>query len=89
MTQIQQTVDVSGEGDGVRGPSRCFNLVCRMVARRSGVAAAEYAILAVAIIVVVGLAVVQLSDPTEGAFVRVGTTLASTQSGLPNSIAGR
>jgi Flp pilus assembly pilin Flp len=55
---------------------------------RSGVAAAEYAILAVAIVIVVGIAVVQLSDPTTGAFSRVGGTVLSEQSGLEARIAG-
>src|SRR5512142_1544300 len=36
---------------------------------RRGVTAAEYAILAVAVVIVVGIAAVQLLDPTKGAYV--------------------
>lgn len=43
---------------------------------RRGVAAAEYAILAVGIVIVVGAAVVMLADPNNSAFVVLGNTVS-------------
>ena len=48
---------------------------------RKGVSAAEYAILAVGIVVVVGAAAVKLKEPLENAFTAIGgkiTTVAGT-----------
>ncbi|WP_198369963.1 hypothetical protein [Roseomonas rosulenta] len=53
---------------------------------RRGVAAAEYAIMAVGIVIVVGAAVVTLADPNNSAFVRLGTTMASTQTDMINNL---
>lgn len=56
---------------------------------RRGVAAAEYAIMAVGIVIIVGAAILQLTDPNNSAFVVLGNTVASTQAdmiaNLPNS----
>lgn len=57
-------------------------------ADRSGVAAAEYAILAVAVVIVVAFAALQLADPTSGAFRQIGVTLITEQSGLEARVAG-
>ncbi len=55
------------------------------LACRRGVTAAEYAILAVGIVIVVGGAVIVLKDPVNGAFAQMGTTLLDQQ----NSLASR
>lgn len=56
---------------------------------RRGVTAAEYAILAVGVVITVGAAVATLIDPNNGAMAQLGTALSSTQSrlisDLPNS----
>lgn len=49
---------------------------------RRGVSAAEYAILAVCVVVVVAGGVTVLGDPVNGAFGRVGTTITSAVSSL-------
>lgn len=49
---------------------------------RRGVAAAEYAVLAVCVVVVVAGGVVLLGDPVNGAFGRVGTSITSAVSSL-------
>lgn len=61
----------------------------RAVARnQSGVTAAEYAILAVGIVIVVGGAVVLIGDPLFGALARAGQALLAGQADL-NTQAGR
>ena len=55
---------------------------------RSGVTAAEYAILAVGIVIVVGGAVVIIGDPLFGALARAGQALLAGQADL-NTPAGR
>ena len=57
-------------------------------AGRAGVTAAEYAILAVGIVIVVGAAVLVLGDPLTGALGRAGQALLDGQSSL-NTQAGR
>ena len=57
-------------------------------ANRAGVTAAEYAILAVGIVIVVGSAVLVLGDPLTGALGRAGQALLDGQSSL-NTQAGR
>lgn len=52
------------------------------VANRSGVAAAEYAILAVGIVIVVGAAVLVIGDPLTGALGRAGQALLDGQAAL-------
>lgn len=54
---------------------------------RRGVSGAEYAILAVAIVIVVGFAAATLGSPTKNALVRVGTTIAQTQASLSSNLA--
>ena len=44
---------------------------------RRGVAAAEYALMAVAIVIVVGAATLQLADPTTGAYTQMRTVFTS------------
>ena len=46
---------------------------------RRGTTSAEYAILAVAIIVIVAGSIVLLGDPTNGAFIRVGGAILDGQ----------
>jgi Flp pilus assembly pilin Flp len=55
---------------------------------RRGVVAAEYAIMAVGIVIVVGAAVVTLADPNRSAFVVMGQTVASTQASMQANIGG-
>ena len=55
---------------------------------KKGVTAAEYAILAVGIVIVVGSAVLVLGDPLTGALGRAGQALLDGQSSL-NTQAGR
>lgn len=57
----------------------------QLMARREGVSAAEYAILAVGVVIVVGAAVLTLADPQSNAFVILGDTILSEQSSLSNS----
>jgi Flp pilus assembly pilin Flp len=49
---------------------------------RRGTTSAEYAILAVAIIVIVAGSIVLLGDPTNGAFIRVGGAILDGQAAL-------
>jgi Flp pilus assembly pilin Flp len=55
---------------------------------RRGVAAAEYAIMAVGIVIVVGAAVITLADPNQSAFVVLGQTVASTQASMQANLGG-
>lgn len=55
---------------------------------RRGVTAAEYAILAVAVVIVVGIAAVQLLDPTKGAYVYLANVLGQTQSDVLSGVSG-
>lgn len=57
-------------------------------ANRAGVTAAEYAILAVGIVIVVGSAVLVVGDPLTGALGRAGQSLLDGQASL-NTQAGR
>jgi len=50
--------------------------MARAVGDRRGVTAAEYAVLCVGVIIVVGVGVGQLADPTTGAFARVGGSIS-------------
>lgn len=63
----------------VRVARCCF---AAAVTDRRGVSAAEYAILTVAIVIVVGTAVVTLNDPTNSAFVILGNAITSAQASL-------
>lgn len=49
---------------------------------RRGVTAAEYAVLAVCVVVVVAGGVAVLGDPVNGAFARVGTSITNAVSSL-------
>lgn len=55
------------------------------LANRKGVSAAEYAILAVAVVIIVGLAAREFGDALITAFGNIGTEI-STQQGLVSSI---
>jgi Flp pilus assembly pilin Flp len=74
-------VPLSRGWDRVAGRlARCsFTAVMR---DRRGVNGAEYAILAVGIVIVVGAAVITLSDPTNSAFTIMGNAILSTQVSL-------
>jgi Flp pilus assembly pilin Flp len=47
-----------------------------------GVASAEYAILAVGVVIIIGAALLVLADPNRSAFVLVGSTISSTQASM-------
>lgn len=49
---------------------------------RRGVSAAEYAVLAVCVVVIVAGGVAVLGDPVNGAFARVGTSITNAVSSL-------
>lgn len=68
--------------------SELVTRAARMVGDRRGVAAAEYAILAVAVVIVVGIAAVQLLDPTKGAYVYLANVLGQTQSDVLSGVSG-
>ena len=55
---------------------------------RRGVTAAEYAILAVAVVIVVGIAATQLLDPTTGAYVYLNSVLGQTQNDVYSGVSG-
>jgi Flp pilus assembly pilin Flp len=61
----------------------------RRVLDRRGVAAAEYAILAVGIVIIVGAAITILVEPNNSAFVILGNTVVSTQTDMINNLASR
>lgn len=52
------------------------------VSDKKGVTAAEYAILAVGIVIVVGGAVLAFQGPLSNAFVAIGTQITSTQASI-------
>jgi Flp pilus assembly pilin Flp len=58
----------------------------RCLRDRGGVAAAEYAILTVGIVIVVGVAVVTLNDPNTSAFVVLRSTIASTMTSMADNL---
>lgn len=89
MSQIQRAAEAIGLDMSKRALRRGLRSMRLAAICRSGVAAAEYAILAVGVVIVVGLAARTLMDPTTGAFVQVASTLASTQGNLHNTITGR
>lgn len=62
--------------------------VVRLAGDRRGVTAAEYAILSVAVIIVVGIAARQLLDPTTGAYVYLSSVLSQTQSDVYSGVSG-
>jgi Flp pilus assembly pilin Flp len=55
---------------------------------RRGVTAAEYAIMAVGIVIIVGAAVATLSDPNNSAFVQLNQTMVSTTTSMQANIGG-
>lgn len=67
---------------------RLTGCIARALRNRAGVTAAEYAILAVGIVIVVGSAVLVVGDPLSGALGRAGQALLDGQSSL-NQNAGR
>lgn len=58
----------------------------RLVRDRRGVSAAEYAILAVGIVVVVGAALLALVDPNNSAFAVLNATVAGTLTNLISTV---
>jgi Flp pilus assembly pilin Flp len=58
----------------------------RMGRDRRGVAAAEYAILAVGIVIIVGAAVLVLMDPNDSAFAVLNSTVAGTLSNMISNL---
>jgi Flp pilus assembly pilin Flp len=75
--------------DGIR--TRLAGAVTKAVWRirdRRGVTAAEYAILSVAIVIVVGIAATQLLDPTKGAYVYLANVLGQTQNDVYSGVSG-
>ena len=55
---------------------------------RKGVSAAEYAILAVGIVIVVGGAVLAFEDTLEQAFAAIGTAVQSAQNSIQSGAGG-
>lgn len=62
----------------------CIVVTASAARDRSGVTAAEYAILAVGIVIVVGAAVSILGDPLSGAMALAGSAMTSCQTALVN-----
>lgn len=56
---------------------------------KKGVTAAEYAILAVGIVIVVGGAVLAFQEPLRLAFERIGTQIGDTQQQIQTTAGGR
>jgi Flp pilus assembly pilin Flp len=59
-----------------------MRLIAHAAHDRRGVSGAEYAILAVGVVIVVGSAVVVLGDPFSGAFAVLARAISSTQDSL-------
>ena len=55
------------------------------VSDRKGVTAAEYAILAVGVVIVVGGAVLAFETPLKDAFTRIGAQISDTQTSIQNT----
>lgn len=58
----------------------------RMLRDRRGVAAAEYAILSVGVVILVGAAVLVLMDPNDSAFAVLNATVAGTLSNIISTL---
>ncbi len=63
-------------------PRRLLRAARAAAADRKGVTAAEYAILAVGIVIVVGSAATTYRGPLQNAFSRIGTQITSTQASV-------
>jgi Flp pilus assembly pilin Flp len=61
-------------------------LLGRLLRNRRGVAAAEYAILTVGVVIIVGAAVLVLLDPNDSAFAVLNSTIAGTLSNMISSL---
>lgn len=76
----------NGQTDGSpqqgRSPTRILRRLLSTLRDCRGVSAAEYAILAVGVVIVVGTAVATLGTSLADAFATVGTTIANQQSSL-------
>jgi len=59
-----------------------FASVRRVATDRKGVTAAEYAILAVGIVIIVGAAATAFRGPLQNAFTAIGTQISTTQSSI-------
>jgi len=59
-----------------------FDSARRVATDRKGVTAAEYAILAVGIVIIVGAAAVAFQGPLQNAFTSIGTQISTTQSSI-------
>ncbi|MBR0661901.1 Flp family type IVb pilin [Neoroseomonas oryzicola] len=76
-------------GDALRSRfAASLKLIAGPMRDRRGVTAAEYAILSVAIVIVVGIAAVQLLDPTTGAYVYLSNVIGQTQSDVLSGVSG-
>ena len=56
---------------------------------RKGVTAAEYAILAVAVVIIVGIAATQFGNALKSAFANIGSQISSQQSIVSSSVSAR
>lgn len=56
------------------------------ISDRKGVSAAEYAILAVAVVIIVGLAAVQFGDALVAAFSNIGTEITAQQGSVRTEV---
>jgi Flp pilus assembly pilin Flp len=63
-----------------------WHRMVRLVRDRRGVAAAEYAIMAVGVVIVVGVAVLVLMDPNDSAFAVLNATVAGTLSNMISTL---
>lgn len=66
--------------------ARAVSRLVRLVRDRRGVAAAEYAIMSVGIVIVVGAAVLVLLDPNESAFAVLNSTVAQTLTNMISNL---
>ena len=75
-------------GRGRLRPVVSIRRTAGLIGDRRGVTAAEYAILAVAVVIVVGIAATQLLDPTTGAYVYLANVLGQTQNDVYSGVSG-
>ncbi len=66
--------------------ARAASRLVRLLHERRGVAAAEYAIMSVGIVIVVGAAVLVLLDPNESAFAVLNSTLGQTLTNMISNL---
>ncbi len=63
-----------------------MNRLVQMVRDRRGVAAAEYAIMSVGVVIVVGVAALVLLDPNDSAFAVLNSTVSGTLTNMISTL---